>query len=354
MRVRLLVALCAWLWAALLSGQSLPAGYHVRDLGVYPDRLTPSPGFAPRALSDRGVLVGWAYSSSHRHAFSLKHGVMVDLGLLPGAPPFLQADAYAINRRGKIVGQAQSPDDLTFHPALFENGVVIDLGVPAPIRQDSVAQAINDAGQIAGATWYPNAEIHAFLYTDGTMTDLGTLTGGRSSGARGMNNLGDVVGHADLTTPLGQHAIHAFLYNAGSMTDLGTLPLGSQFSSAAAINDAGQVVGVSASSTPYRAFLYCNGTMTDLGTLGGPTSAATAINQDGVVVGSADVTASVGHGFVWSEGVMHDLNEMIRPFPGLELTNALAINNRGQILAQGMLSGQLHSFVLYPICELDD
>jgi probable HAF family extracellular repeat protein len=65
------------------------------------------------------------------------------------------------------------------------------------------------------------------------MTDLGTL-GGPSSFAFAINEAGQVVGRSATSAYL----THAFLYAAGQMEDLGTL--GGSFSSASAINNAGQ------------------------------------------------------------------------------------------------------------------
>ena len=68
-----------------------------------------------------------------------------------------------------------------------------------------------------------------------------------------MNGIGEVVGH--------NTAGHAFLYSNGVMTDLGTL--GGSYSLALNINDAGQVVGWSwnADDTTTQGFLYSNGMM---------------------------------------------------------------------------------------------
>src|SRR5215510_14995213 len=58
----------------------------------------------------------------------------------------------------------------------------------------STACGINDRGQVAGNSAIASGELHAFLWDGGTMTDLGTLPGRAFSGARFINNRGQVVG----------------------------------------------------------------------------------------------------------------------------------------------------------------
>jgi len=58
---------------------------------------------------------------------------------------------------------------------------------------DSSARGINDIGQVVGSSKTSSGEKHAFLYENGTMTDLGTL-GGNTSIAYGINDIGQVVG----------------------------------------------------------------------------------------------------------------------------------------------------------------
>src|SRR5512133_842170 len=51
-------------------------------------------------------------------------------------------------------------------------------------------------------------------------------------------------------------------------------------------------------------------TATDLGTLGGRSSAATAINEVGEVVGMSDTASGKQHAFLWQNGRMRDLGTL--------------------------------------------
>jgi probable HAF family extracellular repeat protein len=131
-----------------------------------------------------------------------------------------------------------------------------------------------------------------------TVTDLGTLSGGTVSYASGINNLGQVVGFS--WTSSGSNGQHAFLYSGGTMQDLGTL--GGNRSWAWGINDGGQVVGeADTSSGDQHAFLYSHGTMTDLGTLGGPLSGVYGINNLGQMTGFSSIrNAGATDAFLYS------------------------------------------------------
>ena len=98
---------------------------------------------------------------------------------------------------------------------------------------------------------------------------------------------------------------YAFLYSNGTMTDLGTLP-GGGTSLPGAINAGGQVAGCAVTGSGPSRFPYSNGTMQDLGTLPGfDGSDAMGINASGEVVGWNYVEATnVGHAFLYSKGAM--------------------------------------------------
>ena len=132
------------------------------------------------------------------------------------------------------------------------------------------------------------------------------------------------------------------LWNNGTISDLGTL--GGTQSAAYAINNLGQVTGwAHTASEATHVFLSSNGTMTDLGTFG-LDPVGEAINNNGVIVGQS------GNGaWIWSNGVFQNLNNLIPPGSGFTLDNATAINDKGQIVANGKNStGQEHAFLLTP------
>jgi probable HAF family extracellular repeat protein len=230
--------------------------------------------------------------------------------------------ANQVNRRGVVAGFAENatldpncpaPQKFQFEPAIWQQGEIQQLptftGDP-----EGVAEAINDNGQVVGAsgtcsTFSTNnlislQPLHALLWETGTVTDLGNL-GGTAKGfgnlAFNINNQGEVVGISGLR---GDMNFHGFLWTkATGMQDLGTLP-GDANSTAIGINDSGDVVGVSldANFNP-RAYLRQNGIMTDLNTLipaNSPLSllVGCSINSSGQIVGVAVTSAGVAHGYL--------------------------------------------------------
>ncbi len=200
---------------------------------------------------------------------------------------------------------------------------------PGVVTPTSRVGGINASGMIVGAAQFGDASapFRAFLTTaDNKTTNLGTL-GGSYSSATAVNAAGQVVGESNNTD---DSTKQAFLYANGQLTGLGTL--GGGYSSANAINNAGQVVGYSttANEANTHAFLYSGGKMTDLGTLpGGNYSAATGINDAGAVVGQSTLANGSTNAFLYNNGQMTSLGTL-----GGTSSFAYGINNLGQVVGQ--------------------
>jgi probable HAF family extracellular repeat protein len=251
--------------------------------------------------------------------------------------------AYGINASGQVVGYSYTTGGAG-HAFLYSGGTTTDLGTlnPLALPSLSVAYGINAGGQIVGYSGFSSNT--AFLYSgSGPMTGLGNLPGGNFSVANGINASGQIVGYAATATAPNYDA---FLYNSGSATptmiDLGTLPGGSH-SVANGINAGGQIVGYGDNATYGQvAFLYSGGTMSPLGTLGGGDSWANAINDSGQVVGASNLTGNAAsHAFLYSGGVMTDLGTLGRN------SEALAINNDGDVVGDSVLSNGNEDAFLY-------
>jgi probable HAF family extracellular repeat protein len=268
---------------------------------------------------------------------------VTDLGNLGGViNNTTEADGFAINARGQVTGGSYVTS-FDYYAFIYSNGVLQDLGT-LPGSSSSTGQAINARGEVVGFTsGYANASNisqRAFLYSNGVMQDLGSL-GGVNSSASGINDRGQVVGDSQTSTG----AFHAFLYSHGVMQDLSSLVGAS--SDAIGINNNGQIVGSFNTSTgTTHAYLYSNGTMQDLGTLSGyVNSIGNAINAIGEVVGAVCLNIScfkeTGQAFLYTHGVMQALGTL-----GGDNSSANAINDSGEIVGWADTSaGATHAFL---------
>ena len=264
--------------------------------------------------------MGFSFLPTPCVPFVWKEGKMVPLRTLGG----VNGVATQINNSGAIAGYAENtsidpscpaPQQYQFKPVVWLQGSVQPL--PTGSDLEGVALAINDLGQAAGGSggcapfnpiwgWYFQP-VHALLWQNGAAIDLGNLGGALNNFVHDINNLGQVVGSSDLA---GDQTSHAFLWTAATkMQDLGTVNDAldnDSFSVGLGINDAGQVVGVSASAdfSIIRGFLRQNGALVDLNSLvAGSTPlylmTACSITSRGEIIGIAfDPNTGEIHGYL--------------------------------------------------------
>jgi probable HAF family extracellular repeat protein len=342
------------------------------DLGALPGAV----GSGPNYINEKGVVAG--VSLNHVDpvtgfpefaAVVWKYGQIIRLGTFGGNFSY----AGAINDHDQVVGFAlnSTPDSFDLgdfcqnfpmptqmHAFIWHDGFLRDLGTLG--GTDSCALFINERGQVAGnsftnSTVNPGTglpTLHPFLWDGDEMKDLGTL-GGTLAFANAINNRGQIAGASNLAD---DSTFHAFLWGKGKLTDFGTL--GGSRVEAIGLNEAGEIVGQAQlpNSQTVHAFLAKNGVMTDLGTLdGNPCSVAISINVEDQIVGSTDdCSGNNGHAFLWENDRMTDLNAFVLIGSPLALTTATFINDRGEITAEGVLpSGDQRAVLLIP-CERGD
>jgi probable HAF family extracellular repeat protein len=275
----------------------------------------------------------------------------------------------SINNRGWLAGTSNLSGDQVQHAALWRNGSLTDLGTLGGPNSGVLWPVKNDHGIISGISqtaqpdplgerWScsaffpaPTAVGHqclGFRWEDGVMTPLPTL-GGTNGFATGTNNRSETVGWAENTvhdpTCVAPQVLQfrAVIWGPapGEIRELPPLP-GDTASAATALNDRGQVVGISGICdravgrfSAIHDVLWQNGKPIDLGSLGGVAwNTPMAINERGDVVGFANASAAAGggfdaHAFLWTRRHgMRDLGTL----PGDAFSQALGINDRREIV----------------------
>ncbi len=184
------------------------------------------------AINENGQIVGFkAFGQGQNSAFLYENGVMTDLNL----PQSDYSNAVGINNAGQIVGNT------TRGAYLSQNGSYTELASPSGPDSYTDAIGINDNGDVIGRFSTGGMTAGGFVYANGSMIDLGTLTYHMDTAPKDINNLGQVVGfaHNDGYDQL------AFIYQNNVLTDLNTLidpAAGYELAYASAINDLGQIL----------------------------------------------------------------------------------------------------------------
>jgi len=296
----------------------------------------------------------------------------------------LNGQANSLNNLGWATGLADFNGDQVGHAALWiDKFGPIDLGsLGGPNFNSAVAWPVkNNRGVISGISdtaddnplgeafscWpfftpgSPTRKIcKGFRWKDGKMTGLPPFAGGFNSYAAGANNRGQIVGWAEngvhdaTCNPVYQVLqFRAVIWEPdGNMRELPPLP-GDSTSAATAINDRGDVVGISGACgiavggvSAAHAVLWHNGVPIRLGDLGGHSwNTPTAINNHGTIIGfalpaSQDGTANFV-AVIWTSTGIHQLGMPA----GDQSSQALGINEKDQVV--GLSSGSSTKAMLW-------
>jgi probable HAF family extracellular repeat protein len=135
-------------------------------------------------ISNGGQIVGNYYLGGTLHGFLSFPPATIDV--LSG----YWTQPRGINRAGEIVGEYLDEYSGNSHGFYLAKGSVTTVDVP--LTSGTSANAINDAGQIAG-TYQDNSGVHGFVDTRGSITTI-DFPSASSTMVWGINNAGQMVG----------------------------------------------------------------------------------------------------------------------------------------------------------------
>ena len=250
------------------------------------------------------------------------------LALAAGLPAAAAAPAAAASTTYTVTNMGSLGDGGTQPEAINASGQVTGFSFTSTVVTTTCAKH-------KACSFHPE---HAFLWSNGTMTDLGSLVGadGESEGL-GINSSGEVAGLSGTAT---SGVSNAVLWTGTTMVDLGALaPLSSGLQSqAGGINDSGQVTGFWVDSTGAdHPFLYSNGTMTSLPepsyatAQGARGCLAGDINNSGLILGQCIDASDTDHSVLWQNGTVTTLSSTLG---SLQDVFYFEMNNNGQFVGQ--------------------
>lgn len=370
--------------------------YTVTDLGPLPGG-TYSYAYG---INNAGVVAGGAATASQTDGVSqtavLWYRTLppIDLGTLGGTDcPDCSSEGSETSLNGEVAlisentGTDQNNEDFcgfgTHHPclaAIWKSGVMRALPL-LPGGNNSEVLWINNLGEAVGLSetgvsdpTCKDATPFQLLLTegviwepDGQIRELPPLSGDTVSFALGINDKGEAVGVSGLCAntnippninPFASEPHGVLWEKDGTAIDLGNLG-STTFTTPASINDRGEVVGATKvkeqdGSFHVHPFIWTkeNG-MRDLGEPAGAFATGIpcchTINNSGQIVGFS-LGADGPHAYLWEHDQMVDLNTAIPGNSGWILQFSFSINDRGQIVGQGVNpNGETHGFLLTPV-----
>ncbi|WP_051450488.1 DUF3466 family protein [Actinospica robiniae] len=232
--------------AQLASGSTHAAvfsGGTITDLGTLDGAAAASNALA---VNDNGQIAGWstAPGATGNHAFLYTNGSMIDLGTIDGGTSSV---ANGINDAGVVIGNSDTADS-DERGFVYQNGTVTDVGTLG--GPNSSVNAINDAGVVTGSSQDAGDTSHPFVYSNGKMTSLGTYN--IDTTPQAINDAGVIVGQTYGVNTAGDPFEDAFIYRNGTFTDLNTLiPAGSgwELTDAVSITGTGEILADATNTT---------------------------------------------------------------------------------------------------------
>jgi probable HAF family extracellular repeat protein len=361
--------------------------FSVTDLGS----LQGAPFSMAVGLNDFSTVAGASLlpDESAQHAVLWHRGQIADIGAPGLGGP--NSAAYSVNLWGQVSGAAEistvDPNGEDFcgygthllcRAFVWKDGAITAL--PTLGGNNAEAGQINDRGVVAGNAEnaivdstcpLPTVQVlqeKPVIWENGKIRELPTISGDPDGWTFGINDHDQVVGASGVCATINEDtgvyilSRHALLWDQGRLIELdglgGTGKIGPG-NVGLEINNWGQVAGVSTlrGDTNFHATLWDERRIPqDLNVLGGDAnSVSLGINDRGEVVGASFDSAGDPRAFLYRDGQMNDLNDLVPADSPLYLLFAHGINSLGQIAGFGVDDdGNVHAFMATPCGLLNE
>jgi probable HAF family extracellular repeat protein len=288
---------------------------------------------SPEAINNRGEIVGTAHGTNGHHPFLLRNGIYSELTVGGVLHNGFGTD---INDGGDVL--ARVVIDGREHSLLIQRrGKVIDLNVQTGLALDAIQ--LNDRGivlanvpasnGIDGITWHKGEVRYVVRSTN-------------NSGVFDINNRGEVLTLLPGGPETNAYGFATAIVHGDSIQWLGPFV-------GIALNDRGNVAGEYYSEHGIGTVFHRKGVTTDIGLLPGDYRIRPSdINNRDWMVGSGEGAGEVYRAFLYADGELYDLNDLIPVDSGWVLFQASAINDRGEIVGYGAYNGRESGFRLTP------
>jgi probable HAF family extracellular repeat protein len=185
---------------------------------------------------------------------------------------------------------------------VYRDGVLSELPGLEP-DLDTYAADINDRGEIVGySLHYSFGRPRPLLWHNGRVIDLGLQTGWETGTAIAVNDRGVIVASGTRNSSDPKSFEIALIYPDGRITPMPVPPMEVNWFGPREINNRNEVIAISErfwSGSPWQSWLYSNGVLYDLQTLIEPASeyvldGVTGINDRGEIVGYGTIVREDG------------------------------------------------------------
>ncbi|MHB1457339.1 MAG: hypothetical protein ACYC0V_10530 [Armatimonadota bacterium] len=339
----ILILIATW----IMHRPSMKPIYWVTEIGS-PDYM-----FSRAAdINNRGIVIG--YANPGGQGFIWINGRM--RGIDP--PKYGYCSPISINDKGQVIAMVFSEGGVRdAKSTVWQDGSISELKAPGGCS--IYVRGINNNGQIVGQLVDGYGKGSGFIIEDNRIRVLDTVDGMQAD-PQDINDKGQILVHRyNARTP-----VRSFILHEGQQTEL--TADGFLYKIALAINDSCDAVGtVKGREYGEKGVLWRDGKLIFLGSLrrGVRICNPLDLNNKNQVIGFSETNDHMAYGtqtdmrtsdyvihpFIWENGRMRDLNDLIPRNSGWTLNEPSAINDKGQIVGSGVHDGKDRAYLLTPI-----